>query len=209
MTPNKKSLSRKSLKKWGALITLFALVTGIHLWLLSIDLYGAHSLKAKLRNQDLNRPTIAALWSNTYSGGSALINKPLPKAEVAENAENSQIKAPSYSKKSPFSFGGTPSATQDQDNYLSSQKLREITIRNEQVSMSASTQTAIRELQGIVFQNSKTTTTGQKNCCTVAAIQSQAICSTPEVSAFYQGIFEALRSRLDNLAREGIKEFCE
>jgi hypothetical protein len=201
-------MQNTDLKRGVGVAVLAILIASIHFWLMSIDFYQPHRNLMLHANDKKGRSTIAALWANSPSQSSNLSDS---SATAQTNAIETRAQTPSstQARSSIFSVGSRSSAANAEDPFISSQKLREQRLRNEEIARTASTQTAIRDLKGILFQQGSQDHSGQKKCCVVAAFRSQANCNTPELTVYYQSIFDSLKSRLSNLAREGIEELCE
>ena len=196
------------LHKRLGLALLVILVTVVHFWLMSIDFYQAHRSWLERLNTNKSRSTITASWASSSNQSNNLGN-PSANSSAKPTETNPQTQSVRQTRSSIFAMGSNSSPASAEDPFISSQKLREQTLRNAQVARAASTQTALKDLQDILFHINTTAKSGQKKCCVVAAIQSQASCNLPELTMYYQNIFDSLRSRLNELAREGIKEFCE
>ncbi len=195
-------------KRYIGIAILALLIAIIHFWLMSIDFYQPHRTWVQHANEKKGRSTIAALWASS-SSQSFTPSKTTPSSAANSTVAPSQPQLIRQPRSSIFSVGSRSAQASAEDPFISSQKLREQTLRNEETSRNASTKTAMRDLKDILFERSGLGKAGQKNCCVVAAIQPQATCNSSELSNYYQSIFESLKPRLNELAREGIVEFCE
>ena len=196
-------------RKIVAIALLTTLITGIHFWLLSSDFYEKKLVKSIAQKSKSQRPTIAALWANSVVGQQTLNN---PQSALAENQSSSNELqnqgATRTIRKNPFFFGGNPNSQDPESQFRVAQKLQELALKNEQLIRSSSAKTALKDLKEILFGSEKTQE-NEKKCCLVATSINEASCNSTALSTRYQNIFNSLLPILNELAREGIKEFCE
>jgi hypothetical protein len=187
---------------------LAIVILAIHLLILSIDW---HQIKLLFQKQALRSTSAIRInWSYHFGNNqihqetSGPVQNPLiPHAD----AKNTAV-APKMPQRNSFSFS-TELNTQDlEGEFLRSQKIRQINEKNAQLARSGSAQAALHDLKSIFFANT-TATTSSSRCCVVTLNKAQAKCNTEPLSQFYQNIFDSLQWRLQELTREGIKEFCE
>lgn len=188
---------------------LTTLIAGIHFWLLSSNFYERKAVKLITHISKSHRPTIAALWAKSAIGEQIQnIPQSEPAGKQSSNSEFQNQGVKRVTPKNPFLFKNGLSNEDPESQFHFSQRLKETTLKHEQLIHSASAETALRDLKDILFSPAKNQG-AEKNCCQVVSNSHEANCSSIELTMRYQNIFDSLRSRLNELTREGIKEFCE
>ena len=196
-------------RKIVTIALLTTLITGIHFWLLSSNFYEKRTFKLITHISKSQRPTIAALWANSATGQKIQNISQTVRADKQSNDSEFQNQGATRAAPiNPFLFKGGSSNEDPESQFHFSRRLKETILKNEQLARSASTETALRDLKDILFGSVKNQEK-EKKCCQVATFNHEASCSSMELTKRYQNIFDSLRPRLNELAREGIKEFCE
>lgn len=192
-------------KRGLILITLF--VTLMHVWVLLInfDSYRTWFYKKYVSKSN----PIRVNWATNFQPSGSANQNDTVFSDSAGSAKGPTNDPPASStvRRSSFVISENPSSSELEANFRNSQKLQQIHLNNEFQVRSANTQNALRDVKEIFFKNAHGNE--RKRCCVVTLQRSQASCNAKELTEFYQNVFESLQTRMIDLAREGIKEFCD